>query len=106
MPGIAYLQQSDRDFLVHYSHTMDSADVALVFFNPQTILHKRLAMIAPAEVKQAFDNEGLLVFTEKQKLEKYLGGADWDNKVLLMMSSGNFSGIDFKHLANNLLDMV
>ncbi len=96
----------NRKFLVHYSHTMDGADQAVVFFNPQTIVHKRLEMITAEEVKQAFGKEGLQVFTERAEIEKYLGGVNWDNKVLLLMSSGNFSGIDFRQQVNAILEAV
>jgi UDP-N-acetylmuramate: L-alanyl-gamma-D-glutamyl-meso-diaminopimelate ligase len=96
----------NKKFLGLYSHTLDSADVAVVFFNPQTILHKRLEMISAAEVKQAFENEDLLVFTEKEEIETCLETLNWENSVLLLMSSGNFSGIDFNQQVNKILDTL
>jgi UDP-N-acetylmuramate: L-alanyl-gamma-D-glutamyl-meso-diaminopimelate ligase len=96
----------NRNFLGHYGHTMDNADAAIVYFNPQTILHKRLEMITAAEVKRAFQLEELLVFTEKDELEKYFGAVNWNNAILLLMSSGNFSGIDFNTLVKKILGNV
>jgi UDP-N-acetylmuramate: L-alanyl-gamma-D-glutamyl-meso-diaminopimelate ligase len=93
----------NRDFLIHYKHTMDSADTALVFYNPQTILHKKLTMISSEEVKQAFKTPDLQVFTDREEMEKYIHAESQKNMVLLMMSSGNFSGMDFKRLTDDLL---
>ncbi len=93
----------NRNFLSHYHNTLNQADDAAVYYNPETILHKRLEMITPAEVKEAFHMEGLKVFNEKRELEDFLHTTNLGNAVLLLMSSGNFSGIDFKKLAINLL---
>jgi hypothetical protein len=42
---------------------------------------------------------GLIVALQ---LVDYLKSINWKNKVLLMMSSGNFDGIDFNGLAKEL----
>ena len=93
----------NKAFLDHYRHTLDAADEAVVFYNPDTIRHKRLEMISPEEVIRAFGREGLHVYSEKEKLEDRLRSCDWQNAVLLLMSSGNFSGIDMKALTEALL---
>jgi UDP-N-acetylmuramate: L-alanyl-gamma-D-glutamyl-meso-diaminopimelate ligase len=92
-----------RNFLDHYRHTLANADEAVVFYNPETILHKRLEMISREDVIKAFNKQGLQVFTEKSELEAYLHSRQWENAVLLLMSSGNFSGIDFKGLTEFIL---
>lgn len=93
----------NRNFLDHYRHTMELADDAVVFFNPETILHKRLEMISKEEVMQAFATRDLKVFTQKSELESFLYSAVGENSVLLLMSSGTFSGINFKELSENIL---
>jgi UDP-N-acetylmuramate: L-alanyl-gamma-D-glutamyl-meso-diaminopimelate ligase len=93
----------NRNFLDHYRGTMDEADNAVVFFNPETILHKRLEMITKEEVSKAFDKKDLKVFTERSELESYLYSAVAENSVLLLMSSGTFSGINFKELSETIL---
>jgi UDP-N-acetylmuramate: L-alanyl-gamma-D-glutamyl-meso-diaminopimelate ligase len=92
-----------KKFLDHYRNTLDNADEAVVFYNPQTILHKRLEMISREDVMTAFNKQGLKVFTTKNEQESYLHYKHWENAVLLLMSSGNFSGIDFKGLTEELL---
>ncbi|HJZ41610.1 MAG TPA: Mur ligase family protein [Bacteroidales bacterium] len=93
----------NRKFLGHYNHTLDPADKAAVFFDPQTILHKKLKMLSVEDVQKAFKKEDLQVFNKKDDLESFLEATDWENSILLLMSSGNFSGIDFKIFAERIL---
>ncbi len=93
----------NKSFLAHYRHTMDAADEAIVYYNPETIRNKKLEDISMQEVEDAFDRKGLLVFTVTGKLEWHFHTSRWKDTVLLLMSSGNFSGIDFKILTGNIL---
>ena len=81
---------------------MDSADEAIVYFNPHTIQLKRLPAITPGQVKQAFARADLIVYTDSKKLLNDLLAKNWLNTNLLMMSSGNFDGIDFRELGENI----
>jgi UDP-N-acetylmuramate: L-alanyl-gamma-D-glutamyl-meso-diaminopimelate ligase len=91
-------------FLSQYAHTMDEADVACVYYDPEVIKHKRLKEIAPSDVKKAFAKDNLAVFTDSSALQQYLRTLDYDNAVLLLMTSGNFSGIRLDSLANELMN--
>lgn len=91
-----------EEFLNEYKGAMNTADVAIVYFNPHTIEHKKLKAITVDQVKKAFDREDLLVFTQSSDVTSFLKSQNWKNKVLLMMSSGNFDGVDFKALASEL----
>ncbi len=91
-------------FLATYAHAMDEADEALVYYNPHTIAHKRLAPISIDQVKSAFGRNDLLVFTESSQVVALLQQRQWQQSVLLMMSSGNFDGVDFAALAATLKD--
>jgi UDP-N-acetylmuramate: L-alanyl-gamma-D-glutamyl-meso-diaminopimelate ligase len=91
-------------FLLQYAHTMDEADIAYVYYNPEVIKHKRLKEIAPSEVKKAFARDSLVVFTDSSALQEQLRKLDYDNAVLLLMTSGNFSGIKLDSLANELMN--
>ncbi len=91
------------DFLKEYETTMDDADIAIVYFNPEVIEHKKLVPITKEQVKKAFHNEHLIVFTDRDKLLDFIKDIDLKNKTLLFMSSGNFSGLDLIHLASELI---
>jgi UDP-N-acetylmuramate: L-alanyl-gamma-D-glutamyl-meso-diaminopimelate ligase len=92
-----------KSFISNYRNTMKLADQAVVFYNPDTIAHKRLEMITPGEVMEAFNNKELMVFTSRHDVERYLGTISWQGKVLLLMSSGNFAGINFQELADRII---
>lgn len=93
----------NADFLPQYQDCMKQADQALVFFNPEVVHHKGLPEITAEDVKCGFGDPGLQVFTDNQKLMAALAQEDYHQTVLLMMTSGNFSGIAIKELAEKLL---
>jgi len=88
----------NEKFLKQYAHCMDEPDKAIVYFNPATIAHKNLEPINVAQVHAAFAREDLIVFTDSQKLQNYLQSLDWNSQNLLMMSSGDFNGINLEDL--------
>jgi len=92
-----------KEFLLEYANTMDSADHAIVFFKEETIAHKKLDPISKEEVKEAFRRDDLEVFTTSDKLQERLLEIDYSNANLLMMSSGNFGGIDVNAFAQKVL---
>jgi UDP-N-acetylmuramate: L-alanyl-gamma-D-glutamyl-meso-diaminopimelate ligase len=88
----------NEEFLQQYKGCMDEPDIAIVYFSPEAIAHKKLESITTKQVYSAFAREGLLVFTDSKKLEEHLQQLDWKNQNLLMMSSGNFDNIDIMYL--------
>jgi len=92
----------NQEFLDEYKGAMDLADEAIVYFNPHTIAHKKLKEISVEQVHNAFNRKDLKVFTKSGDVTDYLKSQNWNNKVLLMMSSGNFDGVDFAALAREL----
>ena len=87
-----------EEFLKQYTGCMDEPDTAIVYFSPEAIAHKKLEPISKEQVHTAFGRENLLVFTNSIELEEYLKSLNWNNKNLLMMSSGTFDGIEFGEL--------
>ena len=90
-------------FLSHYDGAMQTADTAIVYYNPKTLEHKKLDPISKEMVSNGFNQKGLMVFTDALELRAFLNAQKWENKNLLLMSSGNFDGIDYKELAEELL---
>ena len=93
----------NEEFLQQYKGAMETADKAFVYFNPHTIAHKKLKPITEMQVLNAFGGNNVTVYTDSQKLLSDLRGINWSNKNLLMMSSGNFDGIDFKKLGEEIV---
>ncbi|MEI8114668.1 MAG: Mur ligase family protein [Bacteroidia bacterium] len=92
-----------KEFLPQYKNSMDAADLAIVYFNPHTIAHKKLEPITEQQVAEAFDSAGLMVSTDSDQLFDFLKSQNWQNTNLLLMTSGNFSGKNLKDLAIQLV---
>lgn len=84
----------NKHFLKEYGGTMDAADVAVVFYSPETLSHKRLPAIDEDEVRDSFGRKDLVVCTETHALRDFLYAQDWKEANLLLMSSGNFRGLE------------
>ena len=92
-----------KDFLPFYRDCMSAADHALVYFSPEVVAHKKLEPLNLDEVQQAFGGNVVVKNTTEDVLS-YVGKLKSDNTVLLMMSSGNFDGIDYDALGAELSD--
>lgn len=92
----------NENFLKEYNGAMEKADRAFVYFNPHTIEHKKLKPISAEQVKEAFATNNIEIYTDSSALLKDLQAINWKEKNLLMMSSGNFDGIDFSELGKTV----
>ena len=91
-----------ESFLPYYNGTLDEADVPIVYFNPGTLAHKRLPELDAEKVRDAFKNDNIQVFTDREALTAFLTEQSWKNKNLLLMSSGTFDGMDLEALQTNI----
>ena len=91
------------DFLPQYEGCMENADVALVYFNPKVIEHKKLTPITAEAVRDAFGTKNVEVFTDSQMLQQRLRSITYENTALLMMTSGTFDGINIPEFARKLI---
>ncbi|MFN4145902.1 MAG: UDP-N-acetylmuramate--L-alanine ligase [Runella sp.] len=96
----------NKNFIKQYAHKFDAADVAVIYYNPHTIAHKKLEPISPQEIREAFERKDLQVFTHQEDLLQFLNEQDWRNSNLLMMSSGTFGGMDLRALAAKIVEKV
>lgn len=92
-----------KEFLPHYHECMLEADEAIVYFSPDVVAHKRLDPITKEEVREAFGTDNVKVYTDSTIITDYLEKVDWTEKNLLLMSSGNFHGVDLDAFAKKLI---
>ena len=109
-----------QEFLQQYRGTMDEADVRCVYFSQHALQLKKLPPLDPEEVKAAFEGtpsgtqasrlhaaetaaHPVEVFTDSAAMVAKVKAMEWKDANLLMMSSGNFDGIDFNQLAEEVL---
>ena len=81
-------------FLEQYDHALDGLDHAVVFYSEEALKIKRMEPISPEFIKEKFKNPGLKVFTNATDLHRYWETLDKTKGAYLMMSSGNFGGLD------------
>lgn len=82
------------EFLKQYKNTLDKADEALVFYSEEALKIKRMEPISKELIINSFEKNNLQVFTDPVILENYLKEIDKNNSIFLMMSSGNYGGIN------------
>ncbi len=92
-----------EEFLPEYKNSMAFADLALVYFNPKTVEHKKLKAISAQQVQEAFGGDNLRVYTDSDSLVSDLLKLNFEKTNLLLMSSGNFSGVNLKDLALQII---
>ncbi len=93
----------NENFLDQYAGTMNDADESFVYFNPHTVEHKKLKPITTDIVRKSFANQNIRVFTDSKILMDELQKAISEKSIFLMMSSGNFGGIDLNEFANRIV---
>ena len=90
-----------KEFLPHYENAMQAADEAIVYFSHEVVAHKKLDPITKELVAAGFGG-GVTVLNETQEILDFIHSKNWNNSVLLMMSSGNFDGINYEVLGDEL----
>ena len=84
------------EFLSEYKGTLNDADKAVVFYSPNAVKIKKLDAVSSTQILKAFQREDLVVFTDPTAFQDYLFEQDFTETSLLLMSSGNYGGLDFE----------
>ncbi len=92
----------NAEFLKEYKGALDAADVALVFYSPHEVEIKKLDAVTHQQIADAFERDDLIIYTNPDDFKNYLFSQNFDNKALLLMSSGNYGGLDFEELKSLL----
>ena len=93
----------DTNFLKEYANTLDNADDAIIFYDPEALKIKNRRPLDPEFIKEAFANKNIEVVTRGNTLNLNFYKRDFTNKILLMMSSGNFGDLNWNNLKNHIL---
>lgn len=82
------------EFLKEYKGALDAADVAAVFYLPESVRIKKLKEVSPEQISEAFQRMDLQIFTDAEVFRNFVFGEEYNNSVLLLMSSGNYGGLN------------
>ncbi len=90
------------EFLKEYKNTLNVADSAVVYYSPHAVMIKQLQEIKQEQIETAFGREDLIVFTDPADFKTFLYTQNYQNSCLLLMSSGNYGGLDFDEIKDYL----
>ena len=85
----------NAEFLKEYEGSLKYADVAVVFYSPDAVKIKQLEEVTYEQIATAFNREDLIIYTNPADFKTYLFNLNLDNSALLLMSSGNYGGLNF-----------
>ncbi len=86
------------NFLSEYRNALDKADEAIVFYSPEALKIKQLDVIREAKIAEAFQREDLIIYTDANAFKDFLFSKNLQNSVVLLMSSGNYGGLNFEEV--------
>ena len=90
----------NAEFLKEYEGALEFADVAVVFYSPEAVKIKQLEEVTYHQIAQAFNREDLIIFTNAEEFKSFLFQQNFENSALLLMSSGNYGGLNFDEVKN------
>jgi UDP-N-acetylmuramate: L-alanyl-gamma-D-glutamyl-meso-diaminopimelate ligase len=85
----------NAEFLKEYQGALDAADVAVVFYSPDAVKIKQLEEVTYDQIAQSFQRDDLIIYTNPADFKNFLFSQNFDNSALLLMSSGNYGGLNF-----------
>jgi len=86
----------NANFLKEYKGTLEAADVAVVFYSPHAVEIKKLEAVTKEQISKAFNRKDLIIYTKPEEFKNFLFSQDLENKALLLMSSGDYGGLNFE----------
>jgi UDP-N-acetylmuramate: L-alanyl-gamma-D-glutamyl-meso-diaminopimelate ligase len=90
----------NAEFLQEYKGALDQADVAVVFYSPHAVQIKRLEEVTKEQIGEAFQRDDLIIYTNPKEFQEFLFSQNLKEKALLLMSSGNYGGLNFEEVKN------
>jgi UDP-N-acetylmuramate: L-alanyl-gamma-D-glutamyl-meso-diaminopimelate ligase len=85
----------NAEFLKEYQGALDAADVAVVFYSPDAVKIKQLEEVTYDQIANSFKRDDLIIYTNPTAFKDFLFSQNLDNSALLLMSSGNYGGLEF-----------
>jgi UDP-N-acetylmuramate: L-alanyl-gamma-D-glutamyl-meso-diaminopimelate ligase len=85
----------NAEFLKEYEGALEYADVAVVFYSPDAVKIKQLEEVTYEQIANAFNRKDLIIYTNPAEFKTFLFHQNLENSALLLMSSGNYGGLNF-----------
>ena len=88
----------NAEFLSEYQGALDQADKAVVFYSPHAVKIKQLDEVTTAQIGAAFGRKDLIIYTNPTEFKAFLFGQNLEQTAVVLMSSGNYGGLDFEEV--------
>ena len=88
----------NAEFLAEYRGALDKADIAVVFYSPHAVKIKQLDSVSEQQISNAFQRDDLIIFTNPTEFKEFLFSQKLDQSAVVLMSSGNYGGLDFEEI--------
>ena len=88
----------NAEFLAEYNGALDKADKAVVFYSPHAVKIKQLDSVSEQQISNAFQRDDLIIFTNPTEFKEFLFSQNLDQSAVVLMSSGNYGGLDFEEI--------
>jgi len=85
-------------FLTEYKNTLDKADEVVIFYSKKALEIKQMPTLSVQQIQNSFGREDVTIYTNAEDFQAFLRVKAFKNHVLLLMSSGNYGGLDFEEL--------
>lgn len=93
----------NAEFLKEYQGALEYADVAVVFYSPDAVKIKQLDEVTYEQIAQSFNRKDLIIYTNPAEFKTFLFHKDLENTALLLMSSGNYGGLNFDEVKDLII---
>jgi UDP-N-acetylmuramate: L-alanyl-gamma-D-glutamyl-meso-diaminopimelate ligase len=90
----------NAEFLSEYRGALDAADKAVVFYSPHAVEIKQLDEVSKQQIADAFQRDDLIIYTNPTEFKAFLFEENLANSAVVLMSSGNYGGLDFEEVKN------
>ena len=88
----------NAEFLKEYEGALDAADIAVVFYSPDAVKIKQLEEVTYDQISKAFNRNDLIIYTNPTDFKGFLHEHNLKESALLLMSSGNYGGLNFDEI--------
>jgi len=85
-------------FLQEYQNTLNKADEVVIYYSKKALGIKRLPDLTKDQIQEGFNRKEIDIYTNAEDFKTFLKNKSFKNNVLLLMSSGNYGGLDFEEL--------
>ncbi len=86
------------NFIEYYAHSLDEADTKILFLDEQALKIKNKQDLDAEWLKKQFADDTIIVMRNQADLWNVIKQQPDKNAVVLLMSSGNLGGLDWKSL--------